>query len=282
MKVHHVGDSPLYSVPASAPAGDTAVVPLATAQAIAVPAAGARVWHRPTDITPGLPLEVGEQPDAAKPSFVRARPMAPLPATPRLSPAAFVQARLAPAPQTPGEMPGQMPGQTHAVPPAPAPVESEAIRPAGEPAAAPDAVGVARSPTEMHATSVKLAEIRTDKLERDLVVLRRELSRLQTEKRSSDLELLEARRAARAVEEKIDKVKSTISFQLGSALVEFEPVAACRLATAKAALLRVSQFPPLAGAARAHAAGHHGQPRPVGRGGAFDGVGSGDGFDPRQ
>ncbi len=121
--------------------------------------------------------------------------MAPLPNSSGLSPAAFAQSR--------------MPGAVAAS-------QSTAITPSQETAA-----GLAvPSVLDVQAAEVTLAEIRSDRLERDIGVLRREMSRLQTEKRSSDLELLESRRAARQVEHQLDKVKSTISFQLGSALIE--------------------------------------------------------------
>jgi glycosyltransferase involved in cell wall biosynthesis len=63
-------------------------------------------------------------------------------------------------------------------------------------------------------------DISMDRLERDLTILRREINRLQSDKRGSDLDLLEARRAARDCEQRLEKVKATISFQLGSALVD--------------------------------------------------------------
>jgi len=68
--------------------------------------------------------------------------------------------------------------------------------------------------------SLRLIEIHNDRLEREILVLRREMTRLTSQKRSTDLELLEARRLIPELERRVAGIKSTISLQLGSALVD--------------------------------------------------------------
>lgn len=68
--------------------------------------------------------------------------------------------------------------------------------------------------------SLKLAEIQNHRLERDVEMLRREFARLYSAKRGSDLDMLEARRATKELEHRLAKVRQTISWQLGSALVD--------------------------------------------------------------
>jgi hypothetical protein len=63
-------------------------------------------------------------------------------------------------------------------------------------------------------------ETRKSQLESELNVLRREMNRLQSAKHATDYELLESRRTITAFEHRVVKVKSTISYQLGSALVQ--------------------------------------------------------------
>lgn len=67
---------------------------------------------------------------------------------------------------------------------------------------------------------LKLSEIQNHQLDRELDVIKRELARVQSSKRSTDLDLLEARRATRELEQRLLKAHKTISWQLGSALVE--------------------------------------------------------------
>jgi Glycosyl transferases group 1 len=65
-----------------------------------------------------------------------------------------------------------------------------------------------------------IVETRKSQLESELGVLRREMNRLQSAKHATDYELLESRRTITAFEHRVVKVKSTISYQLGSALVQ--------------------------------------------------------------
>jgi glycosyltransferase involved in cell wall biosynthesis len=67
---------------------------------------------------------------------------------------------------------------------------------------------------------LKLIDTRGQQLEGEVNVLRRELNRLQTAKKATDAELLEQRRAIKDFEHRLDRVKTTISYQLGSSLVD--------------------------------------------------------------
>jgi hypothetical protein len=78
----------------------------------------------------------------------------------------------------------------------------------------------AAPPAVLPQTDIAAAETRKSQLESELNVLRREMSRLQSAKQATDHELLESRRSVQAFEQRLVKVKTTISYQLGSALVQ--------------------------------------------------------------
>ena len=67
---------------------------------------------------------------------------------------------------------------------------------------------------------LKLAEIQNHRLEREVEMLRREFARLHSAKRATDLDMLETRRAIKELEQRLAQVRQTISWQLGSALVD--------------------------------------------------------------
>lgn len=68
--------------------------------------------------------------------------------------------------------------------------------------------------------SLKLAEVQNHRLEREVEMLRREFARLHSAKRATDLDMLETRRAIKEFERRLAKVRETISWQIGSALVD--------------------------------------------------------------
>lgn len=89
----------------------------------------------------------------------------------------------------------------------------------------------------------KLTEIENHRLQRELEVLKREFARVHAARRSTDLDLLDARRANKDLEHRLVKVRQTISWQLGSALVDSVQSlpAAARLPSRMLAVLRSSR-----------------------------------------
>jgi glycosyltransferase involved in cell wall biosynthesis len=69
-------------------------------------------------------------------------------------------------------------------------------------------------------SDLKLSEIQNHRLDRELEVLKREFARVHSSKRSTDLDLLEARRSTKELEQRLVKVRQTIAWQLGSSLVD--------------------------------------------------------------
>ncbi len=246
----------------AAPVPSAAAPPVgAVVEGLALPSARDAGWYRAvsagsseaSDLTPGD----GEAEDpSANPvtSFVRTPLMPPLPVIAR-QPALIAS----PLPKERAPEPSPQPAAA-AVPHAPrasAPQSAPSAQPTGTTgalpaaalsseqvtalAAAPLAQGM--SPSEVYIADLKLNEIKADRLERELAVLRRELNKMQSTKRSTDLELLEARRAASEFEQRANKIRSTISFQLGSTLVESKKSirAAARLPISLYAVFRSSR-----------------------------------------
>jgi glycosyltransferase involved in cell wall biosynthesis len=97
-------------------------------------------------------------------------------------------------------------------PPEPAvPAAAAQILPAAARIASPPA------PQQHEITAI---DSQKQQLENELHVLRREMNRLQSAKQATEHELLESRRSVKAFEQRLVKVKTTISYQLGSALVD--------------------------------------------------------------
>ncbi len=150
---------------------------------IAVPATRATPWPMRPSAEPPAELSDAAAPPQPKPWLVRALPPLPLP----------VRARSA---VLPGAAAPRLDG--------------------GAPFGAAGGVATPDDPT----ADLELIEMRGQQLEGEVNVLRRELSRLQTAKKATDAELLASRRDIKEFEHRLDRVKTTISYQLGSSLVD--------------------------------------------------------------
>lgn len=194
---------------------------------LAVPVTRAANW---SGRTPLEAASAGDQtsPTPSKPLFVRSAPLV----QPLIGSATVDRQMTRPMPQDVTAKPPagiSVPAATAATSPASEKIYPMLERKGNPTESKPHAAVVTQTPGRPEsapepapgpAAEVKFIEIRSQQLEGEMNVLRRELNRLQTAKQSTDQALLESRRSIKDFEQRLAKVKTTVSYQLGSTLVE--------------------------------------------------------------